>query len=210
MTIFVIPLFEIIAAVFATIYFKKYSKSTERYFLYFLWFTFLTDTTGFFVGWFFKKDNTWIYIPFMLISFLFYFYWYYTIIKKKLFKKIITLLSLLFVIFAIKDMITESWNYYHISTFIVGAVIIVITSVFYFSELLNSNEVINIKHKLKFWIATGLLLFNVGSVPFMIFSKEFDANSNLRNIILVSLNMILFTCYSLGFIWAKKENNIND
>ena len=77
----------------------------------------------------------------------------------------------------------------------------------YFSELLNSNQVLNLKEKLSFWISTGLLLFNVGMVPLMVFSERFNANNELRIVILICLNAILYTCYSLGFIWSKKEIN---
>ena len=104
-------------------------------------------------------------------------------------------------------MILESWSNYHVSTFIVGSVITVIASIFYFLELLNSNEVLKIKTSLRFWVATGLLLFNVGMVPFMVFSKQFNGYNEIRMTILISLNFILYTCYSLGFIWAKQDQN---
>ena len=37
-------------------------------------------------------------------------------------------------------------------------------------KLKIDDHPIYIKNKLSFWIATGLLLFNVGMVPFVIFS----------------------------------------
>ena len=77
----------------------------------------------------------------------------------------------------------------------------------YFSELLKSNKVLNLKGELSFWIATGLFLFNVGFVPVEIFNKTFNAFSEVRILIIICLNVILYTCYSLGFIWAKKEEN---
>jgi len=201
--IYSIHFFEFIAAVLATFYFKKYRHTTESIFFYFLWFTFLVEVVGFVVWDVFKKPNIWVYIIYVFISFLVYFYWYYTIFKNKLSKKIIAVAALIFIILGLVNMSTQSWLFYHTSTFVFGAIITVMASLFYFSEVLNSDEVLKIKNSLRFWIATGLLLFNVGMVPFMLFSKDLNVLPALRNIILVSLNLILYTCYSLGFIWAK-------
>ncbi len=205
--ILIIHFFEILALTLATIHFKKYRHSTERFFLYFLWLTIFVEALGAFVNGVLIQNNIWVYILFGFVSFTFFFYWYWSILKKPLFKKVIIYLSLLYVIIALKEMFTESWEFNHVSSFVAGAIVVIIASVLYFYELLNSDKVLNIKYNLRFWIATGLLLFNVGMVPFIVFSKEFSVHDILRNIILVSLNIILYSCYSLGFIWTKQERN---
>ena len=195
------------AAIIATIHLKKYFHSSEKYFFYFLWIVVVMETVGAVLGTILQIQINWMYIIYTFLSFLFYFIWFNKIVKTKNFKKIILLLVSLFVIIAIKDFITESWKNYHQLTFVAGAINIIIFSFLYFSELLNSNQVLNLKEKLSFWISTGLLLFNVGMVPLMVFSERFNANNELRIVILICLNAILYTCYSLGFIWSKKEIN---
>ncbi|MFK8059646.1 MAG: hypothetical protein AB8B78_06085 [Polaribacter sp.] len=205
--LFVINFFELLAAVLATIYYPKYVNTKEKYFLYFLWYVVLTDTYGAISAWIFEKNSMWIYILFFFFSYLFYFCWYYSILVNKRQKKIMLSGILIFLIIAFFDFFTQSWEHNHIKTYITGSIITVVGSFMFFSEVLNSNQVLNVKNKLGFWISVGLLLFNVGLVPFTIYSKTFDAEYEFRTIILVGLNVILYTCYSLGFIWMKKEEN---
>jgi len=205
-TLYLINVFELIAAVLGTIYFKKYFSSTEKYFFYYLWLTFFIDALGAFFGTFLKMKISWIYILFVFFSFLFYFYWYYTILKKKLFKKIVIFFSIVFTIYAVINFLTLSWtDLYHRQTIIFGSFIIIVVSLFYFSELLNSDKVLNIKNELRFWITTGLLLFYVGVFPLMVFYEQFEKNYITAHILFIVMNAILYMCYSLGFIWNKKK-----
>jgi xanthine/uracil permease len=155
----------------------------------------------------FKTSNYWIFNIFILVSFLFYFYWYYSIIKKKLYKKIIFIFSIIFGVFTVLNFFILNWDGYHFPSFVFGALITIIGSFLFFSELLKSNQILYIKNKLSFWIAIGLLLFNVGMVPYMVFSEDFESYNFYRLGILIGLNFILYTCYSLGFIWMEREKN---
>ncbi|QNM85452.1 hypothetical protein H9W90_14880 [Polaribacter pectinis] len=205
----IIHVFEFIAALLATYHYKKYNKSTEKYFMHFLWFVFIIDFgIGGYIGKVLKTENSWVYNIYFLISFLFYFNWYYKIIQKKKFKQIVFFLAILFVFIDVYSFIFEDNKEYHIKAFVFGAIINLIATLLYFSELLSSKIMIHIKYKLSFWIATALLLFNVGIIPFMIYTEEITmSNQNLYQIILISFNLILYTCYSIGFIWSKKEYN---
>ncbi len=203
--IYIINIFEVTAVFLAIYHYKKYASTTEKYFLHFLIYMVFTEILGFTYSKM-LKPNIWIFIIYVFISFLFYFYWFYTILKKSIYKKFIVVSSFVFIAIAIYNMSTQSWMNYQISTFYTGAIISTIASVFFFSELLNSNKILSIKHSLRFWIATGLLLFNVGMIPFIAFSNDYKLYPELRNIILVVMNLILYTCYSLGFIWAKAEH----
>lgn len=206
---YLVNVFEFIAAFLATYYYKKYNKSSEKYFMYFLWFVFIVDFgIGGYVGKVLKVDNSWVYNIYFLISFLFYFNWYYKIIHKKSFKQVILFLALLFVLLDIYSFIFEDIDEYHIKVFVFGAIINLIATLFYFSELLASKVMIHIKFKLSFWIATALLLFNVGMIPFMIYTDEIlSSDAQLYGIVLLCFNLILYTCYSIGFICSKKEYN---
>lgn len=205
---YIIPLLEIITVIIATVFRKKYFSSTEKYFFYFLWFTAFIDISGAAWGFLVSSNNYWIFNIFIFLSCLFYFYWYYSILKKRLYKKIIVVFSMIFILYAIYNFINLSWDGYHVPTFIYGSIMITIISLFYFSELLNNDQILEVKYELRFWISIGLLLFNVGMVPYMIFSREY-INADLSNIILIFLNVVLYGSYSLGFIWCKKEDEVS-
>ena len=200
-----LPLIELTAAIFATVYFKKYLASNEKYFLFFLWYTFFMDLTGVFMD-YNSVDNSFIYEIFTVSSFLFYFYWYYLILKSKIFRKITVLLTAIFIVMTVVTFTISSLSGqgYAFST---GAIGILMLTIFHFYQLLNGDEVLNVKYKLSFWISTALLLFYLGIIPLILLSKYLDIKGLSNNIILLSLNIILYGCYIIGFIWTKKKYN---
>jgi len=203
-----IPLFlELLAAVMAVVFYKRYVQSNERYFLYFLWYTFLIEIGGAVLGHVFSMDNHWLYNAFTITSFLFYFYWYYTILKRKLFRRTIVIFTGIFIGVAAISLFYQDWSQYHSYTFITGALFVLVLTLFHFYKLLNSDEVLIVKYKLSFWISTALLLFNMGMIPFMFLSEYTDLNDLSYLIILLSLNLILYGCYIIGFTWTKREYN---
>ncbi len=198
---------QLIAAIVASVHFKKYVHSHEKYFLFFLWFTVILDGFGAFLADVFHVNNWWLYNGFTIISFLFYFNWYYNILKRPNFKKAVVPFTVIFGIVALLSLFLDSWEQYHTYTFFAGAVFLLVLTIFHFHQLLNSNEVLIVKYKLSFWISTALLLFYMGMVP-LFFLMEYTGIQLLSYIIiLISLNLILYGCYIIGFLWTKKEYN---
>ncbi len=205
----IIHVLEFLTAILATFYYQKYRNSSEKYFMRFLWFVFILDfIIGGYIGLILKTDNVWLYNIYILISYLFYFSWYYKILKNKPLKQTTLVFTFFFIIFDFYSFIVEDPKEHHINAFIFGAVINLICTIMFFYELLSSKKIINLECTLSFWIATALLLFNIGMIPFMIYTETLiRSDQKLYNIILISLNVILYTCYSIGFIWSKKEYN---
>lgn len=199
---------EIVAAVSATIYFKKYRWSNERYFLYFLWFTVVIEILGGILGDVFSVDTFRLYNFYMVASFLFYLYWYYLILRTKSLKIIILIFVSLFILVVLWDLIFHNKLGYQEYTFVTGALFTLTCTIFHFRQLLYSDEILVLKNKLSFWISTGLLLFNMGMIPLMLLSDYFDFVGNIYYIItIVFLNIILYGCYIIGFQWAKEKYN---
>ncbi|AUP77600.1 hypothetical protein C1H87_02250 [Flavivirga eckloniae] len=204
--LYTIDLLEFITAIVALIHYKKYAHSTERYFLHFLWFTFLVDSILGALLSYFKIDNTWVYYSYTGISFLFFYRWYYSILIHNMYKKITIALSAVFVIlYILNGLYTEYQEY----SFVIGASFLLILAVFHLHQLFNSSYTLKIKYKLSFWITTALVLFNISMIPFMLLSKYFNVliNNSAFTIILVFLNMVLYGCYIIGFTWTKKKYN---
>ncbi|MEZ4859494.1 MAG: hypothetical protein R2781_11860 [Flavobacteriaceae bacterium] len=203
-----IPLvLELTTAIIALVMFKKYKFSNEKYFLYFLWYTFLIEIVGLILGEVILVNNFGVYNTFTITSMLFYFYWYYSILKKPEFKKTVIIFSVIFSIVAFLSLCFESWKVYHSYTFVTGAIFLVVLTLFHFYQLLNSNEVLIVKYKLSFWISTALLLFYVGMIPLFFLMQYTGIVGISYQIILLSLNVILYGCYTTGFLWTKKEYN---
>ncbi len=198
---------ELAAALAATVYYSKYIFSSEKFFLFFLWYTFFVDLTGALLRPVFDIGNYWLYNAFTITSLLFYFYWYYTILKSKVFRKWVMVFTIVFSIVAIFSLFFQTWNEYHKYTFITGALFVLVLTMFHFYKLLNSDEVLIVKYKLSFWISTALLLFYMGMIPLMFLTEYMDISGVSYLIIIISLNLILYGCYIIGFVWTKKKYN---
>jgi hypothetical protein len=73
-------------------------------------------------------------------------------------------------------------------------------------EVLESDEVLNIKNSLFFWIAFGEFLYNLGFLPAIALFKFITVFGMFQYITFI-LNIIMHSCYITGFIISKKENN---
>ncbi len=198
---------EFAAAVMAIVHYRKYRASNEKYFLIFLWYTFLVDLVGAGLGHIYNVDNYWLYNGYLVTMYLFYFYWYYRILKSTNFRRFTRFFSAVFILVALASFIWQPMNIYHMYTFNAGALFVLILTVFHFYQLLNDDQVLIVKYKLSFWISTGLLLFSVGMIPLFSLSEYLDFQGPGYVITLVSLNVILYGCYIIGFIWTKKSYN---
>ena len=90
---------------------------------------------------------------------------------------------------------------------ILFSLIIVIITVIYLSEILNSDKIIIINKVLLFWISIALLLYYLPVVPFQVVAKIHRYASivpqfYIINSILASTYYIIFI---LGFIWSGKN-----
>ena len=198
---------EFAAALMAIVHYRKYRASNEKYFLIFLWYTFLVDLVGAALGHIYNVDNYWLYNGYLVTMYLFYFYWYYQILKSNAFRRFTRFFSAVFILVALASFIWQPMDNYHMYTFNVGALFVLILTVFHFYQLLNDDQVLIVKYKLSFWISTGLLLFSVGMIPLFSLSEYLDFQGAGYIITLVSLNVILYGCYIIGFIWTKKSYN---
>lgn len=204
----IILFFEFGAAMMASMHWKKFNKTKEAYFLYFLWLTLLVEISGSILGRIFEINTFPMYNLYMVSSFFFYLYWYYSILNGKGVKTAIITFTFIFTMVALWSMLTQSWAGYHKYTFVAGAIFTLVCAIFHFRQLLYSDEVLVLKQKLSFWISTGLLLFNMAMIPFMLLSNYFDFVSYIYYIItIISLNAILYGCYIVGFIWTKEKYN---
>ena len=199
---------QLVAAIMATIHFHKYKQSNERYFLHFLWLTVFVEVTAGVLADVYTIDTYWLFNSYMFISFLFFFYWYYSILQAIWLKRVVLVCVFLFLAIVVWDYLYRDELGYQEYTFVSGAFLTMVCTVMHFRQLLFSDEVLILKHKLSFWISTGLFLFNIGMIPFMLLSDYFSFSGNIYYlIIIVSLNVLLYGCYIIGFQWTKERYN---
>lgn len=199
---------ELITAVAGTIYYHKYNKGFIKYFLLILWYTVLNEFFSFFI----KKtgvEYTIIYYNiYHLINFSFLFLLFKNYINNEMYKKIIRFGFYIYVMSFLVNMIFENYIY-NIQTipFFIASGFIITSILFYFSQILKSNEVLYISNNLLFYISIGYFFYLVGNIPIRIIRNYFYEIPNLEYILNVGsiLSILMNICFIVGFIWSRKK-----
>ncbi|WP_443633549.1 hypothetical protein ABXT64_01090 [Candidatus Marifrigoribacter sp. Uisw_064] len=225
----VIPvnLMELIAALAGTYYLKKNAKNnkSEKYLILFLWFTLFVEIIGAYapVAYFSNyqyfsfventvfEDNRWIYNIYSVASVLFFMLYFRCHLKNKLRKKILKILSFLFLISSIAYLLFTNAFFYEDSKFTVvtGTLLLLVSVIFFYLELLKSDTILKIKHFLPFYISVGTLIFYLCITPISIFSEFFKAGNdlfiNLQVSLLLYANIFMYSVYIIGFIVCQTK-----
>ena len=202
---------ELLAAIAGTIYFYKYRGMFLKYFLLILWYTVINEFSGLILEKMGVRTNVIIYNIYHLINFSFLFLVFRIYVKKDILKKCITLFMGLYILSFFVNLIFENYLV-RVQTvpFFIAAIGIIISVLFYFSQVLNTNEVLYVRQNLLFWISVGYLLYLSGSLPIRVirnFYTDAYSSETLKYILDASglLSIVMNICFILGFIWHKKD-----
>jgi len=216
-----IKYFELIAAITGSIYFYKYKNTHLKYLLFLLWYIVFTEFFGDYIK---EKEilivkdvngviyNLWIVNLLYIIFFPVIYYIYFKVIENSKFKLWIKIFMVSYIFISIINWIfiqsfILEWSEL---PYIAGSLFVIITVIFYFIELLTSDKIVIFHRTLLFWISVGLLLFHAGTIPFSIKINGYalihdnDIGNNIF-LIMYILAIVMYSIFSFGFIWSKKE-----
>lgn len=203
------PLLYFIVLVVGFLNFEKIKEATYlKLFLFFLGYSLLTELIAFYIGICLKINTFYIYNTWNFINTYFFLFFFLKNIQGGFKRNIVKILILIYTIFSVIDVlfftnfITKSLN----TNIMVASLFIVSTVLIYFSELLQSNIILNLKDSIYFWIAIGVLFFNIGFIPIIIIA-EYINYLGVFKYITFGLNILMSVCFILGFILSKKEYN---
>lgn len=159
-------------------------------------------------------DNLWVYNSLTLVEFnlLFVFARQILILEKT--KKTVTRVHTLFNI--IYFLTTFYYLYegtyfevYNSVASISGSLLIAVVLFLFYKDFLSSNEILNYKRSLSFWIAFGLLFYYLGTIPITSILNNMketpiEVIDYLYNIQLV-LVILMYSCFILGVLWSQKR-----
>lgn len=206
-----IQFFELLTAIIACVFYKKYSGSFLKYFLVMLWFIFLVEA----LIWTLKRSgiilqNNFIYNVITSLQYVFYFVLYYKTLENVVYRKWIMRFLVGFIICVIINFmwvqrlsVTAAFHSY---TFTIGAIFLIITIGLFLIEILNTEKVLYFTRYLMFWISMGLLVFYTGIIPFIISLNLLPAmlSTDSLTIVFITLNLLMYSCFILGFILSNK------
>ena len=144
----------------------------------------------------------------MCIQSVFYLWLFAQFFKTRAYIKITLIFKTIIVfVFIINSLYFENiFSDFQSFTYFFSSLLLIITVILFFIEILNGDAILKVKHLLIFWIAVGVLLFQLGIIPVFIAKNYINHSQGLTyGYILLLLNLISSTCFSLGFIWSKKD-----
>ena len=189
--------------------YSKYAHNNAlKLFLVFLIYSLFTELIGAYVGRILVVNTNYIYNSWNIASFLFYAFFILTKIKDKRKQLYIKFLLVLFISFTVINItfFTSFTKQILINNTLLAKSLIVICVIIYFIELLKSNEILNFKKSLFFWICLGAFLYNLVFIPAFALVK-YTSFFGAFKYITFGLNIIANLCFITGFIISKKEYN---
>ncbi|WGD35568.1 hypothetical protein [Olleya sp. YS] len=199
LTSIIIMTVQIAALVAAILSWKKYSNSTQKYFLFFLIYIVLNEIAGYVIG----GNNLYLYNIYTVLSISFYLFWFHQILDNKWIIKVFGLVFLSTIMYsAIK---LDFWTNLWVLPFIPSSIIIIICSTMFFNSFLNHKSAINYINSQKFWIVAGLLIFYIGFLPIALTWDLIDKGSVPFRLIIMTLNLLLYGFYIKSFLCLKQN-----
>ena len=217
---------EIIAAFSGFYYLSKNRNSKIRYFVYFLVFTILVEALGSYTHLYDKieilstlkgtrfEQNYWLFNIFIVVSLIFYILFYRLVLTRHFHKKV--LLYLLFTSLLVIPILTfiqrEEFFSNNLSyNFIWTSLSVFICVCLYFYELLMSNKVLKFYKSTLFYISIGLFLWWLVFPPVVFYFPFYNEDNkemiSMKGIILITTNIYLYSCLTIGFLWGKHQQN---
>ncbi len=178
----------------------------ELWCLYSIKKTFIEDFGGHLLTIYQLINNMAYYSILSTIILLLYFYFYYQQIKNAAYKRIILYAAIFLGIFSVLNIIFiqklfEKFTSYN---FCIGSVIMCVIICMYVVETMKSDQVIDLKRNLLFWVSIGLFFYYLMNIPVMAgYNYLLESDSfTLRMIYRYITNVVLYIQYTLFIIGA--------
>jgi len=165
----------------------------------FLLTTFLVELLGWYlpkVG----KTNFEVYHFYTVFQYVVIFFLYKRLLKDRKYFRLSYLLLFFLLVFWILAFFEKIYLHY---MGIIGSLNVGFMVFLFLRELLLSNEIVNYKRLLPFWVSVGLLVFHLPAIPFFSF-WSYMKNRDLLPI-LYSLIVLMNVIISFGLIWSSKK-----
>ena len=151
------------------------------------------------------SKNHWLYNSFMLLEFPVYAFFYSRVVTKPEFRKVMFFFIVAFPIYWLVTVLfvfgINTWNSYVI---LGGSFFTVLWVLMYYYELVMVREVQSLRNQPEFWIATGMLIYYLGILPFYgMLNFLVKYNIKIANAIwqaTVVMDTIMYLLFSYAYI----------
>ena len=219
---------EAMSAITGLFFFRKYKNSISKYFIYFLVFLSIGDSfnlytklirnqgfLSFLEGSVLEKNYWWSTLYWKIGAILFFIFYYRKILKTEIYRKILKHSGLAFLLVSIVHIIIN-WEYFFSRFFpiisIMGAIIIFMCTVFYFIEVLKDERILTFYKSINFYISSAIFIWWLIITPIVFYDIYGEYRDtvyiNLRRLIYLSANIIMYSTLTFALIFCKPENDL--
>ncbi len=203
-------LVEILAALTGVLCFKAYKHTSVRYFIYFLMYLTLCDTFGgynrfvredgflsFLIDTPFEKNYWWSTLYWKIGAILFLGGYYQHILTNKWFKRVLKYALIAFASFSLFYIIFN-WQAFFVSFFpaisVSGSLIVFMCSVFYFIEILQSDELLTFYNTFNFYVTVAIFMWWLIITPIVFYDiyGSYDVGNNKRDFNYLRIRMFIY------------------
>ncbi|WP_025666912.1 hypothetical protein [Aquimarina megaterium] len=200
---------ECIAALTGVFFLFNYKiKGVLKWFSIFLIYIFINDIIGYNTRhWFPNSNNLIVYNISTTLTFLFLFFMYHQYIKEKTSKRFIKYFMVLYLVTLFISGFYENYLVQLQSIpFLLGAFLLMTSIIFYYAELLKSEQIQESTKDFLFWISVGLLIYYVGKMPFRIVRDYYANHNNFSTLFILNsiFTIIMNSCFIIGFLIHRK------
>ena len=204
--------FEALSFIAGLFYWRKVKDTYFKWFVLYLLYIFVADVFGTLLS--LKHLHTEKYYDYFAIpvEFLFTFWLFYKTFQYTNNKRLPAICAGIYLSGFVTDVIYFSkmlLPFYSFS-YTVGNLLLLILILSFFIKLVNSDEVLDYKKNMMFWICTGLLIFYLGTLPYYgmknTFAYKYKKLREIYNIIVLVLDSIMYLMFTFSFIWGKPNS----
>lgn len=206
--------FEMLSLVIAIFCYTALKQTKMVYFIPFLLLTVVVEFIGYLaIIYAIKNKNYWLYNVFNTIEFMFYAFMFAQSFQLPILKKLAYSFIPILILFSANNYINlQGTDRFHTYTLLFGSFFMVFFCCCYFYEWVLPEQITqNLLRQPFFWICVGLLLFYLGSViinalyEYLRSSDMIQEGKRIYIFINRSLNIILYTSFSISFLICRKN-----
>ncbi|MEO7264749.1 MAG: hypothetical protein ABIW38_07540 [Ferruginibacter sp.] len=206
---------EVAAFIISLLCIKALRNKPLQWFIPFLLLVVIVEITGRFLRKEMHVPNSWLYNMFIPVEYFFNTYLFYAYFENIVLKKTAKIILILIPVAALVNM-TFVQGFYNFNTNILfaGNCLMIILSCAFFIDLFKREEELVLWREPMFWIATGILLFNLGELSYTLFfdyilKHKQDPRAILFSTINGNLIYLFYTLISIGLLCTRRSLTVN-
>ncbi len=217
---------EALAAIIGLFCLKKFKGTAAIFFIWLLVYLFVISTIGGYPKYYnyfefleplktteFKSNLWWYTIFFDVLAVIFFSIIYQKILINKKQLLLVKYSTIIFLILSIGSIMMETETLFiscFPSIYILGAIIIIFCSGFYFIQILQNESILTFSKSLYFYISVAIFLWWLIITPLVFYDKYYileDKNFILvKRSIYIFSNIFMYSTFAIGLIVSKPEH----